>query len=83
MEMIITMVEPITQLEHARAGNTTPEMIFVANREQLEPELIRKEKPAEEEKPKRPRQKSAEAKPKAQTRAPKKSETSSEGEAEA
>jgi large subunit ribosomal protein L22 len=38
---------------------------------------------AEEEKPKRPRQKSAEAKPKAQTRAPKKSETSSEGEAEA
>ena len=39
--------------------------------------------PAEEEKPKRPRQKSAEAKPKAQTRAPKKSETSSEEEAEA
>src|SRR5689334_17422033 len=37
------MLEPITQLEHARAGNTTPEMVFVANREQLEPELIRSE----------------------------------------
>ena len=35
--------EPITQLEHARAGNITPEMRFVAEREQLEPELIRSE----------------------------------------
>src|SRR6476646_11910730 len=37
------MLEPITQLEHARAGNTTPEMIFVANREQLAPEVVRSE----------------------------------------
>jgi len=37
------MPAPITQLEHARAGNTTPEMIFVADREQLEPELVRSE----------------------------------------
>ena len=43
MEMIITMAEPITQLEHARAGNTTPEMKFVAEREKLEPELVRSE----------------------------------------
>src|ERR671939_494265 len=34
------MTEPITQLEHARAGNLTREMAFVAEREQLEPELI-------------------------------------------
>src|SRR5258706_3656426 len=37
------MSEPITQLEHARAGNTTPEMDFVAEREKLEPELVRSE----------------------------------------
>jgi phosphomethylpyrimidine synthase len=37
------MPEPITQLEHARAGSITPEMTFVAEREQLEPELIRSE----------------------------------------
>jgi large subunit ribosomal protein L22 len=48
-----------------------------------QPEAPPPAEPAEEEKPKRPRQKSAEAKPKAQTRAPKKSETASEGEAEA
>jgi phosphomethylpyrimidine synthase len=33
----------ITQLEQARAGNVTPEMEFVAQREGLEPELIRAE----------------------------------------
>jgi phosphomethylpyrimidine synthase len=37
------MPEPITQLELARAGSITPEMTFVAEREQLEPELIRSE----------------------------------------
>src|SRR3954465_4704909 len=37
------MPEPITQLEHARAGDTTPEMKFVAEREFLEPELVRAE----------------------------------------
>jgi phosphomethylpyrimidine synthase len=37
------MPDPITQLEHARAGSITPEMTFVAEREQLEPELIRSE----------------------------------------
>jgi phosphomethylpyrimidine synthase len=37
------MPEPITQLELARAGSITPEMEFVANREHLEPELIRSE----------------------------------------
>src|SRR3954462_11783813 len=37
------MPGPITQLELARAGHTTPEMIFVADREQLEPELVRSE----------------------------------------
>lgn len=37
------MPEPITQLEQARAGNITPEMQFVAEREKLEPELIRSE----------------------------------------
>ena len=41
--VITTMPEPITQLEHARAGHTTPEMEFVAERESLEPELIRSE----------------------------------------
>src|SRR3954453_21771044 len=34
------MPDAITQIELARAGHTTPEMIFVANREQLEPELV-------------------------------------------
>src|SRR5262249_12833485 len=37
------MSQIITQLEHARAGTTTPEMVFVAEREKLEPELIRSE----------------------------------------
>src|SRR3954469_9615661 len=37
------MSEPITQLEHARAGNVTPEMIFVAERESLTSELVRDE----------------------------------------
>lgn len=37
------MSEPITQLEHARAGTITPEMEFVANCEKLEPEKIREE----------------------------------------
>jgi phosphomethylpyrimidine synthase len=37
------MPEPITQLELARAGSITPEMTFVAEREQLEPELVRSE----------------------------------------
>src|SRR3972149_4573254 len=37
------MSQPITQLEHARAGDTTPEMEFVARREHLEPALVRDE----------------------------------------
>jgi phosphomethylpyrimidine synthase len=37
------MPEPITQLEHARAGTVTLEMEFVAAREKLEPETIRAE----------------------------------------
>src|SRR5438094_4212478 len=37
------MSEPITQLEHARAGHTTAEMVFVAEREKLEPEIVRSE----------------------------------------
>src|SRR3954463_632445 len=37
------MSETITQLEFARAGQITPEMTFVANREMLEPELVRDE----------------------------------------
>ncbi|MEX0938848.1 MAG: phosphomethylpyrimidine synthase ThiC [Pirellulales bacterium] len=37
------MVAPITQLEHARAGHVTPEMEFVAAREQLDAETIRSE----------------------------------------
>jgi thiamine biosynthesis protein ThiC len=37
------MSEPITQLEQARAGLTTPEMEFVAERESLDPELVRAE----------------------------------------
>ena len=37
------MSQPITQLERARAGETTPEMKFVAEREHLDPELIRDE----------------------------------------
>ncbi len=35
--------DPMTQLESARAGTITPEMAFVANREDLSPELIRSE----------------------------------------
>src|SRR5262245_44545285 len=35
--------EPITQLELARAGDMTPEMKFVAEREGVEPELVRDE----------------------------------------
>lgn len=37
------MSEPITQLEFARAGEITKEMKYVADREQLSPELIRDE----------------------------------------
>lgn len=37
------MPEPITQLERARAGEITPEMKFVADREGLDAELIRSE----------------------------------------
>ncbi len=37
------MSEPITQLEHARAGNTTPEMEYVAKREELSPKKVREE----------------------------------------
>ncbi len=37
------MSEPITQLELARAARTTPEMKYVAEREGLEPELVRSE----------------------------------------
>ena len=37
------MSQPITQLELARAGQITPEMEFVAEREQLEPTLVREE----------------------------------------
>src|SRR3954454_23978200 len=37
------MYEPITQLEHARAGHVTPEMTFVAERENREPDLLRSE----------------------------------------
>ncbi len=33
----------MTQIEQARAGEITPEMQYVARREQLEPELIRSE----------------------------------------
>ena len=32
-----------TQIENARAGAITPEILFVAQREQLEPELVRSE----------------------------------------
>ena len=38
-----SMTSPITQLEFARAGQITPEMEFVARREDLSPELIRDE----------------------------------------
>jgi large subunit ribosomal protein L22 len=48
-----------------------------------QPEAPPPAEPAEEEKPKRARRTSAEAKPKAQTSAAKKSETSARGEAEA
>ena len=37
------MPTPVTQLEHARQGTTTPEMAYVADREDLIPELIRDE----------------------------------------
>jgi phosphomethylpyrimidine synthase len=37
------MSEPITQLELARAPVVSPEMEFVARREQIEPELVRSE----------------------------------------
>ncbi len=37
---ISQMPEPITQLEHARAGTITPEMQFVAEREQLQPSAV-------------------------------------------
>ena len=37
------MPNPITQLEYARAGNITPEMDFVAEREKLESNLVRSE----------------------------------------
>ncbi len=37
------MTQLITQLEHARAGAVTPEMEFVAKREQLDAETIREE----------------------------------------
>src|SRR5215203_3736680 len=33
----------MTQIESARSGEVTPEMEFVAKRESLEPELIRRE----------------------------------------
>ena len=33
----------MTQIEQARLGNITPEMEYVARRENLEPELIRSE----------------------------------------
>jgi len=33
----------ITQIQAARKGQITPEMEFVARREQLEPELVREE----------------------------------------
>ena len=37
------MSEPITQLQHARTGTVTPEMEYVAKREDLSPELVRDE----------------------------------------
>ena len=37
------MTQPITQLELARAGQTTPEMEYIAERESLAPEVIRDE----------------------------------------
>jgi phosphomethylpyrimidine synthase len=37
------MSEPITQLEHARAGTITPEMEFVAEREKLDANTVREE----------------------------------------
>ncbi|MCE9552114.1 MAG: phosphomethylpyrimidine synthase ThiC [Planctomycetes bacterium] len=37
------MSEPITQLEQARAGTITPEMQYVAKRENLDAELVRSE----------------------------------------
>src|SRR5215475_5468383 len=37
------MPEPITQLEQARAGIISPEMEYVAQRENLEPPLVRDE----------------------------------------
>jgi len=43
MEVLHPMSEPITQLERARAGQITPEIQYVAEREELEPDLIRQE----------------------------------------
>ena len=40
-----------TQLESARAGQITPEMEFVARREDLSPEVIREEVAAQTEAP--------------------------------
>src|SRR3970040_1679330 len=37
------MSQPITQLELGRAGTITPEMEYVAQREHLEPETVRRE----------------------------------------
>jgi phosphomethylpyrimidine synthase len=37
------MAEPITQLEHARAGTITPEIDYVARRENLDLEIVRQE----------------------------------------
>ncbi len=43
MEVLHPMSEPITQIERARAGQITPEIQYVAEKESLEPELICKE----------------------------------------
>jgi len=37
------MSKPITQLQHARTGTVTPEMEYVAKREDLSPDLVRDE----------------------------------------
>lgn len=37
------MSNPVTQLFHARQGTVTPEMEYVAKREQIDPELVRDE----------------------------------------
>ncbi len=38
----------MTQIEQARAGTVTPEMAYVAQREGLEPELVREKREEEE-----------------------------------